>query len=103
MLSRENALYLIHHIFLPPRLPHENDDGERCGHLLLTITHDALLEFNHCFGKNHGLVDVQIDMIYRMMNVHSKHAAIDVLEFELQEALSGLTKSGSPNLSTLPG
>jgi hypothetical protein len=102
MLSRETALYLIHHVFPPPRLPHDNDDGESCEHLLLTITDDALLEFNHCFGNFHGPVDAQIDMIYRMMNVHSNHAAIDVLEFELQEGLSGLTKSGSPNLSTLP-
>jgi len=102
MLSRDNALYLIHHIFLPPQLPHKDDDGERCGHLLLRITRDALLDFNHSFANNHGVVDAQIAIISRMMNIHSNHTANDVLELELQKALSGLTKSGNSNLSTPP-
>ncbi|KAG7094406.1 hypothetical protein E1B28_008006 [Marasmius oreades] len=47
-MSHYNLSYLIHHIFLPPKLPQSNDLSAKNEHDMCAVVHDAAL----AFGKN---------------------------------------------------
>lgn len=48
--NSQDMLYLFHHLFLPPKLPQEDDYGVDCDILLIDVVVDALRSFKLYFS-----------------------------------------------------
>ncbi|KAF2835465.1 hypothetical protein M501DRAFT_998922 [Patellaria atrata CBS 101060] len=90
-LSTEAIMYLTHHIFLPPRLPQEDDSDLEYESIMLNVTLDALRKFKtHVVDENDGAIDLVIAMISSLMTIRAS-----VGERELESALRELCKKGT--------
>lgn len=70
-LSREEVHYLIHHIFLPPQLPDEDDAAPTNDHALIQIVVRSLTRFRDRVPEiQHQMVDEATAMMRRMAAVH---------------------------------
>ncbi|RMD42864.1 hypothetical protein DV735_g2274, partial [Chaetothyriales sp. CBS 134920] len=92
MPSLDAVLYLIRHIFLPPKLPGKNDSSLENETALVDITVHALEEFkkqatDDCYAP----IDSVIDMVKTLKLVND---TIDINERELASALKDLPKKG---------
>lgn len=86
-------MYMIHHIFLPPKLPGEDDSSPDHEIALLDITLDALRDFKKWVMEDHiGTVDSVIGMVSSMKGVSDSQGTVD--EWKLSRALSDLPNKG---------
>jgi hypothetical protein len=86
-------MYLIRHIFLPPKLPHEDDFDSEYETILLDTTVDVLSKCKGCvtYGQN-GIIDSVIAMITNLRTVRDSFGAVS--EGKLGNALRDLCKEG---------
>ncbi|KAJ3495913.1 hypothetical protein NLG97_g3045 [Lecanicillium saksenae] len=89
--SKEDVLYMAHHVFLPPKLPTKSDaeptqDGELA---------DAALRSLRLFlsTTTQSAVQTAITMMENMASVHEAGASYTVREDSLRNALQQLSKS----------
>src|SRR5271163_4884823 len=68
-------MYLIHHIFLPPKLPQEDDFDSEYEMILLDTTIDVLLKFKDCvtYDQN-GVIDSVVAMVTNLRAVRDSDA-----------------------------
>ncbi|TVY56340.1 hypothetical protein LCER1_G002622 [Lachnellula cervina] len=97
--GQEKMLYLIQHMFLPPKLPQKDDSNLECEKFLLDTTIDALGAFKgHINDTKHDqgvVVDSVIDMVTKMRSVHEFDGNLGaVSEEKLLNALADLSKTG---------
>lgn len=92
-LPLEAVLYLIHHVFLPPKLPNDDDTSAEHESILLDVTLDCLDEFRDYVGPSQGrLVSSVIAAVSNLRNARNFDGFID--ETKLLELLGTLCKSG---------
>lgn len=92
-------MYIIHHVFLPPKLPQEDDEGAKRSTALTEELHKALIEFQSYATKDDcSLWKACANMVGNANELRS--GAGGILTERLGEALhkmaSGGTFSGSP-------
>jgi hypothetical protein len=84
---------MIHHMFLPPKLPGEDDSTLDHETALMDITLDALCDFKKWVTEDHiGTIDSVIDMVSSMARVRDGQGTVD--EGKLSRALRDLAHKG---------
>ena len=64
-------MYLIHHIFLPPKLPHEDDFDAKYEAIMLETTIDGLSKFKaNLMYDQTGTIDSVIAMVNNLKTMH---------------------------------
>ncbi|GLA78843.1 hypothetical protein AtubIFM55763_000735 [Aspergillus tubingensis] len=93
-LSTTDTIYLLHHVFLPPKLPQEDDYNASHESALLDGVIDALALFQeYSHGQESEVVDSVKVMLTRLRATRDCHG--DVNHVELQKALEELENSGT--------
>lgn len=89
-------LYLIHHIFLPPKLPNGEDFHSEYETILLDTTIDVLLKFkDYVTSEQNGIIDLVIATVTNLRTVHDSFGTEgSVSEVKLGNALRNLSKKG---------
>jgi hypothetical protein len=91
--SKDMALgameYMIYHVFLPPKLPQEDDFNQQYEMILLETISDALQKFEAVTG---GGIKGIIDMMGSLRNMLDESGAIS--EWKLENALRELSEKG---------
>ena len=63
--------YLLHHIFLPPKVPVESDYSPQNEKFLLGTTLESLEAFRSIGPhQQHGAIDAAVTMLRRMQDIH---------------------------------
>ncbi len=90
-------LYLIRHIFLPPKLPDGDDFHPEYETILLDFTVDVLLKFKDCVtSEQHGIIDSIVAMVNNLRIVRDSPDTVgSVSEEKLGNALRDLCKDGT--------
>lgn len=88
VVSHDAMMYLIHHVFLPPKLPQEDDFSSKRQGLLIDVVLDSL----SAFGQS-GIVDKVKGAIDNIRLIHGIEDGT-ISEGELGKALSGLEEQG---------
>ncbi len=84
-------MYMVHHIFLPPKLPQEDDSSEEYETALVETTINALREFKEYVTDNcQGTMDSIIGMVTTMKTIGVEM----VHEKLLSDALREMPNSG---------
>ncbi|KKZ67076.1 hypothetical protein EMCG_07247 [[Emmonsia] crescens] len=95
-LPFEAIMYLIHHIFLPPKLPNEDDFDSDCETALINTTLEALVKFKDVvtYDQN-SIIDSVISMVTNLGTVRDS-SSVDgsISEEELGAALRDLCNKG---------
>ncbi|KIW67539.1 hypothetical protein PV04_06783 [Phialophora macrospora] len=87
--------YMIHHMFLPPKLPCEDDSDRSHETILLRTTIDALREFKDwVIDDHHGTIDSIIGMVANLRAVSGTDSEGTVNEGQLFSALRDLPEKG---------
>lgn len=87
------ALYLFHHVFLPPKLPQEDDQNPKYELILLDSVIHALRDFrNHVPSQQEVIIASVITMVCRLKTISTIHG--DVRKAELKKALEDLDTDG---------
>ena len=93
-------MYLIHHIFLPPKLPRGDDFNLKSEIFLLDTIIESLLRFRSCVTSDqHVIVDSVHDTINNLRSVHDSGILGAVSERELEKALKDLCRKGKHMLN----
>jgi hypothetical protein len=86
-------MYMIHHMFLPPKLPGEDDSTLDHETALLDTTLSALRDFEKWVTEDHiGTIDSVIDMVSSIARVSDGQGTVD--EGKLFRALRDLVHKG---------
>ncbi|TWU70430.1 hypothetical protein ED733_000359 [Metarhizium rileyi] len=96
-ISEVEIYHLIHHIFLPPKLPHSGDDPQAVAYetSLLTTTFDALRSFgSHVEPEFEYVVDEAYSAIRRLRDLRDNLGFMD--EHRLRQAFYNLAQDGDP-------
>jgi hypothetical protein len=92
------GLYLFHHVFLPPKLPQQDDYDTEYELVLLKSVIHALGKFKahvpKCPGK---IVASVIEMVSRLRDTHGSHGDVDEKKFKM--ALEKWTSTVSLSIS----
>ncbi|GLA78963.1 hypothetical protein AtubIFM55763_001128 [Aspergillus tubingensis] len=92
-LSTKDTIYLLHHVFLPPQLPQEDDYNATHESALLDSVIDALALFqDYSHGQESEVVDSVKAMLTRLRATRDCHG--DVNHVELRKALEKLDNAG---------
>jgi hypothetical protein len=92
-MSLDAIMYIIHHIFLPSKLPQEDDFNPQHESILLDTTSHALQMFKAAVGYGQqGIIESVIATINNLRIVRDDSGFIN--EGELQSALRKLPKNG---------
>jgi hypothetical protein len=98
-LSVEETVYLIHHLFLPPKLPQQDDNQPELDDALLRVVIDALGEFRQIAADtaDDKSVGVDVDSVARVEKAISTLREIrgpggEVSERKLLAALEQMEK-----------
>ena len=84
-LSHDAALYAIHHIVLPSKLPQADDYDPKHDEVLLEVVHRALDAFRALSAATEkGIIDPVIDMVSHLREIRTERGSIS------QEGLKGL-------------
>jgi len=89
--------YLIHHVFLPPKLPQKDDLDLSHETTLLDVTIASLSAFKDCTTINHSaIIGSAIAMVSSMKTVHlsATYSGGAINEEKLKDALANLCNSG---------
>ncbi|KAL4796122.1 hypothetical protein BDV19DRAFT_388541 [Aspergillus venezuelensis] len=93
VMSPAALVYLYHHVFLPPKLPQENDYDPDLDQALLDTVINALRGFAaHLTGFEHEVIKCVTAMVTRLKDVHGLQGDVD--EVKLKKALETLEKAG---------
>lgn len=95
-ISEGEIYHLIHHIFLPPKLPHSGDDPQAVAYetSLLTTTFDALRSFgSHVEPEFEYVVDEAYSAIRRLRDLRDTLGFMD--EDRLRQAFYNLAQDGT--------
>lgn len=85
--------FMIHHIFLPPKVPSEDDSSPDDENVLLDITIAALQEFKELATEDcNGVVDSVIRMVTSLSTVLDSEGYVN--EGKLSSALTDLPVKG---------
>lgn len=96
----EAISYLFHHIFLPPKLPHDDDYDPLYDKALLDQVIEALCQFrDHVSSHEADICTTVLTMLTRLGRTCSLHGAVD--EMELKKALIELNTEGRYGRSNL--
>ncbi|PGH08676.1 hypothetical protein AJ79_05958 [Helicocarpus griseus UAMH5409] len=88
--SQSAIMYLVHHIFLPPELPQEDDFDLRYEAILLDICFEALERFRLYVGpEQRVVVQTVIDMVSNLKSVRDSSDG-SIREDQLKEAMRRL-------------
>ena len=89
-------MYLIYHIFLPPKLPHEDDFDLEYETILLDTTIDILLKFKgYITYDQSAIIDSVIAMVANLRTVRDSGGTVGAVnEGKLRNALKDLWKKG---------
>ena len=89
-------MYLIHHIFLPPKLPQEDDHDSEYETTLLNITLNALQRFqSSIIGDQNDTIGSIIAMITSLISARDTSGSADAVSGrKLESALRDLCKKG---------
>ena len=95
-LALSSTIYLIHHVFLPPKLPHEDDFNSDCEAILLDTTLEGLSKFRDSATNDQtDAIDSVIAMVTNMKSLHDYVGAEGaVSEEKFRNALRDLPKRG---------
>lgn len=95
MLSRDTLLFLVHHVFLPPKLPQKDDSAFGFDFALLEMVIEALGAFRFFFnGRQLPTIDAMTSMLLNMKAVHT-HSTCEILEDELLECFNKVVEQGT--------
>lgn len=94
----EIVLYLIHHVFLPPKLPQEDDVAPGLEDALAVMVLDSLQEFDNLHGHNYD-IDAITSMVKDFRTVHDDSGHIT--QARLEEMLAELSRDGTSFPPTL--
>ena len=100
MLSDDSLMFLINHVFLPPKLPQKDDSQRGFGHVLMDVMIDALQDLLKFSGERRSEIGVLIDMVFNAKKVHDA-VNDDLLEIELRQALGKIAEQGMLQCDTL--
>ncbi|KAF2664444.1 hypothetical protein BT63DRAFT_89804 [Microthyrium microscopicum] len=75
-VSSHAASYLFHHVFLPPKLPQENDDDPSLEKALIDAVIHALQEFKTLYRTSEDVIDKGRAMIKNLLASRDKTGAI---------------------------
>jgi hypothetical protein len=86
-------MYLIYHIFLPPKLLYEDDFDSKYETILLDTTIDVLLKFKDCvtYDQN-NIINLVITIVTNLRTVRDSDTMGAVSEGKLGNALRDLCK-----------
>ncbi|KAL4786748.1 hypothetical protein BJX76DRAFT_365241 [Aspergillus varians] len=88
-LSAREILYLFHHVFLPPKLPQEDDYNPDHDSILLDTVICALRDFRAHISSQHGeVIDSILAMVANLKETRGPHGDVDGVK--LQAALETL-------------
>ena len=100
-LSSRALTYLIHHIFLPPELPQEDDYCSEDELTLLNITLAALRKFqSYVSGIQNDAIGSAVATITSLMSVRDSEDAVS--KRKLESALQNLGRIGGHINTILP-
>ncbi|KAJ5471922.1 hypothetical protein N7539_008491 [Penicillium diatomitis] len=89
----QGTSYLFHHIFLPPKLPQEDDYCVGHEFLLTDVVIDALCQFKSYFSSDEAeVIGVALTMITRLRQVYGHNGEVD--EGQFNNALKELKEEG---------
>jgi hypothetical protein len=89
--------YMIHHVFLPPKLPNKDDFNAEYDTILLDTTISSLLKFKGFIKQDQAvIVDCVIAMITNLRAVRDSNGAVS--EEKLADALRDLDKKGKERI-----
>lgn len=92
-MALEEGLYLFHHIFLPPKLPQEDDYNPKYDNVLLDKVIEALRNFSCYFtSQDASILDTATRAVSRLRDIAGHHG--DVNEEELKKAIEQLCGEG---------
>jgi hypothetical protein len=94
----ESTLFMIHHVFLPPKLPQEDDFAPGLDGVLVDTVLKFLGEFNGLNRCNRATIAVT-SMVENFRAIH--HESGVIIEARLQDTLAKLSKDGKSHYSTL--
>ncbi|KAJ5168683.1 uncharacterized protein N7482_004277 [Penicillium canariense] len=93
ILTREESLFLFHHVFLPPKLPQSDDYEPEHEQLLLEHVIGALRDFSRLSAnKSADTLDAITTMTLRLKSICGLHG--DATENELFDAFGSLDEKG---------
>ncbi|KAL4944048.1 hypothetical protein BDV06DRAFT_220625 [Aspergillus oleicola] len=93
VMSPAASMYLLHHVFLPPKLPQEDDYNRNLDEALLDTVIHALHEFAaHLAGHEHEIIKSVTAMVTRLKEVRGLQGDVD--EAKLKKVLENLGKEG---------
>lgn len=101
--SVEKLTYILHHVFLPPKVPVKSDYTAQHEEFLLQSTLYSLVAFRSVALHQKGSVDAAVTMLHRMKKIHvcvADRYLID--EHALANALGELDKHGMSLGAQLP-
>ncbi|OKL60912.1 hypothetical protein UA08_03562 [Talaromyces atroroseus] len=92
-ISRNAALYIAHHVFLPPKLPGSDDYSPECERILIEMLCESLSRFKSFMTDDqHNTIDSAASMLDMVKQVHDSFGHID--EAKLGSALEELCAQG---------
>lgn len=81
--SEAKLWYLIHHVFLPPKLPPEDDTDVMLETALVSDVRDSLEAFGESLGSPRPpAIDTCLGMIQRMLSLQSPGNGFDPVRLE---------------------
>ncbi|PKS12561.1 hypothetical protein jhhlp_000769 [Lomentospora prolificans] len=98
--SSKKWMYLVNHVFLPPKLPHEDDTNDAFDRFLVDEVSAALDRFNDTQDSTQtfGAIDNVIEAISNLSTVHDfdiNDGDITVSNAALERALRLLVENGT--------
>lgn len=92
-VSLDAAMYLVHHVFLPPKLPGKDDFNAAHEALLVKMLRGALSEFeDHSSIDQRSVLSSIAFMLDKTRQVYDSHGHVD--ESKLKEAFRELREKG---------
>ncbi|TLD19295.1 hypothetical protein PspLS_09901 [Pyricularia sp. CBS 133598] len=55
-MALDDLLYLVHHVFLPPKLPNGDDGSPKKEAIMLSTVYDAFIDFENCVSQDQRAV-----------------------------------------------
>jgi hypothetical protein len=89
--TEQSTLYMIHHVFLPPQLPQQQNSDNTMENSLLDTILDSLCAFKRLTGEE--VIESVIEMVKTFRAVRDESGAIN--EVDLKGALQRLPEKGT--------
>ncbi|TLD10121.1 hypothetical protein PgNI_06587 [Pyricularia grisea] len=86
----DDLLYLVHHVFLPPKLPNGDDGSPKKEAAMLSTAHDALVEFKDLVSQDQRAAVASVaSMVQATISVRAQ-GTVQLDEGELNAAILGM-------------